>query len=204
MRTSIWFDLHRHDDPTPPAPPTPTGTDSGADDEAALGDAGKRALERVKAERAAAKAEAAAEKQRADDLAAKVAAFEDEKRTDLEKAQAAADTAAKQAAAATARAVRAEVKAMAATSFADPSDATALLDLTQYTSSTGEIDAARIATDLAALLQAKPHLAKPATTPAGPRPDAGQGARPPAPTADFRTADRTAFAAELAKYGIRL
>jgi multidrug efflux pump subunit AcrA (membrane-fusion protein) len=209
MRTTQlrWFDLARHGEPpTPPVPappadptPDPGNPDDGAD---ALGDKGKQALDRMKTERAAAKAEAAAEKKRADELAAKVAEFEDRDKSDLEKATAAADRAAQLAAAATSRAVRAEVKALAADQFADPSDAAAFLDLTAYASADGEIDTDAISKDLTALLESKPHLGRPA----GPRPpkqDPGQGARPPAPPTDFRTADRAAVDAELAKTGFR-
>lgn len=191
-------------DPNPTDPKTPPVEPAapGAPDDDGLGDKGKRALDAMKAERQAAKAEAAAEKKRADELAAKVAQYEDLERTDLERAQAAADAAKTQAVQATARAVRAEVRALAADQFADPTDATALLDLAKYTSVTGDIDTAAIQADLTALLEAKPHLKRPEQA-RGPRPDAGQGARPPAPPADFRTADDGTFASELAKYGLR-
>jgi hypothetical protein len=200
-----WFDLSRHSDPDATSPPA-AGGDSGTPDDgtAALGDAGKRALDAMKAERAAAKAEAAAEKKRAEELAAKVAEFEDRDRTDLEKATAVADAAGKRAEAATARAVRAEVKALAAAGFADPDDASAFLDLAKYADGGGEIDTGAIQADLTALLERKPHLARPADGPRGPRPDPSQGARPPAPPADFRAVDRSALDAELAKYGVRL
>jgi hypothetical protein len=196
-----WFDLRRHDDP-PPAGDADPGTS--ADGTAALGDPGKRALDAMKAERNTAKAEAAAERQRAEELAAKVAEFEDRDRTELEKATASADAASRRAEAATARAVRAEVKALAAAGFADPDDAAAFLDLAKYTGADGEVDTGAIQTDLTALLERKPHLARPADGPRGPRPDPSQGARPPAPPADFRAVDRSALDAELAKYGVRL
>ncbi|MFB7671671.1 hypothetical protein ACFC26_09660 [Kitasatospora purpeofusca] len=199
---NTWFDLRRHDDPDPDAPP-PTG-DPGDPGDDALGDAGKKALAAMKAERAAAKQQAAAEKKRADDLAAKVAEFEDRDKSELERATAASEAASARAEAATARAVRAEVKALAADGFADPTDAAAFLDLTQYAGADGEIDTGRITSDLADLLKSKPHLAKQVDGPRGPRPDPGQGARPPAPPADFRTADRSAFLAEAAKFGVRL
>lgn len=197
----VWFNLGRHDDPHPTTPP-PAG-DPGNPDDGALGDAGKRAIDAMKAERNSAKADAAAEKKRADELQAKVAEFENRDKSDLEKATAAADAAAKRAEAATARAVRAEVKALAAESFADADDAAAFLDLAKYTGTDGEIDTTAIQADLTALLERKPHLARPVDTPRGPRPDPAQGARPPVPPADFRTADQSAFSAELAKYGLR-
>ena len=208
-QSADWFRLTRHDDPEPADPPEPPGEPDPVEPEPepdgadSLGDKGKQALDRMKAERSAAKAEAAAERKRAGELAAKVAEFEDRDRTDLEKATAAAEQASKRAEAATARAVRAEVKALASAGFADAEDAAAFLDLAKYTDGQGEIDTAAIQTDLTALLERKPHLARPADGPRGPRPDPSQGARPPAPPADFRTADPAAFAAELAKYGLR-
>ncbi|NUS17097.1 MAG: hypothetical protein HOY69_37840 [Streptomyces sp.] len=198
---TTWFDLGRHDDPEPDTPPP--GSDPADDGTAALGDAGKKALAAMKAERATAKAEAAAEKKRAEELARKVAEFEDRDRTDLEKATAAAEQASRRAEAATARAVRAEVRALAAAGFADPDDAGAFLDLAKYTGADGEIDTTAIQADLTALLERKPHLARPADSPRGPRPDPAQGARPPAPPVDYRTSDPAAFGAELAKYGLR-
>ncbi|MEV7599872.1 hypothetical protein AB0O91_21060 [Kitasatospora sp. NPDC089797] len=200
-----WFDLGRHNDPDPGTPPA-GGADPGAPDDgtAALGDPGKRALDAMKAERTAARQQAAAEKQRADELAARVAEFENRDRTDLEKATAAAEQASQRAEAATVRAVRAEVRALAAADYADADDAAAFLDLAKYTGTEGEIDTEAIRSDLTALLERKPHLGRPADTQRGPRPDPGQGARPPAPPTDYRTADRAAFDTELAKYGIRL
>ncbi|MFI2612060.1 hypothetical protein [Kitasatospora sp. NPDC018619] len=197
-----WFDLGRHDDDPDPATP-PAAGEPGDDGTAALGDPGKRALDAMKAERAAARQQAAAEKKRADELAAKVAEFEDRDKTELEKATAAAEQASRRAEAATARAVRAEVRALAAGQFADPDDAAAFLDLATYADSSGEIDTSTITADLAALLERKPHLAKTAEGPRGPRPDSAQGHRTPPAPADFTTADRPTFAAELAKYGLR-
>ncbi|MGE7432766.1 hypothetical protein [Kitasatospora sp. NPDC001175] len=195
-----WFDLGRHDDPNPDTSPA---TDSDPDGADSLGDAGRRALDRMKAERTEAKRQHAAEKTRADELAARVAEFEDRDRTELERATAAAEAAAKRAATATARAVQAEVKALAAEDFADPSDAAAFLDLSAYASADGEINTDAIAADLTALLERKPHLGR-QTAPTGPRPDLSQGARPPAPPTDFRTADRAALDAELSRHGVRL
>lgn len=59
------------------------------------------------------------------------------------------------------RAVRSEVRALAAPSFADPTDPEALLDLSGYVGDDGEIDTDQIKTDLADLLERKPHLGKP-------------------------------------------
>jgi hypothetical protein len=204
-----WFQLNRHDDPETtdpepaadpaddPADPEPDPDPEGADK---LGDEGKRALDRMKADRAAARKTAAAEKKRADDLARKVAEFEDSQKSELEKATSKAERLEAAAAKATARAVKAEVKAAAA-EFADPEDAAAFLDLAKYTSDDGDIDTEAISADLADLLERKPHLKRPsaAPKPPAPRPDPGQGARPAEPPTDFRTADRAALDAELAQ-----
>lgn len=74
------------------------------------------------------------------------------------------------------RAVRAEVRALAAAEFADPDDAHAFLDLDSFVGDDGEIDADGIRDGLAELLKRKPHLAKPAdASPRSPRPDHTQG-----------------------------
>lgn len=203
-----WFQLTRHDDPDPadPAPasdpaadpdPEPEPDPEGSDK---LGDEGKRALDRMKADRAEAKRLAAAEKKRADELAKKVAEFEERDKSELEKAATKAERLAEQMAKATKRAVLAEVKA-AAGEFADPEDAAAFLDLSTYSSDEGEIDTEAISADLTALLERKPHLRKAAAEPPkkpAPKPDPGQGARPAEPPADFRTASREELEAELA------
>lgn len=216
-QSADWFSLTRHDDPEPtdpepapdpaddPADPEPDADPEGADK---LGDAGKKALDKMKADRAEAKRLAAAEKRRADELARKVAEFEDAQKSELEKATTKAERLEAAAAKATARAVKAEVRAAAA-EFADPEDAAAFLDLSAYTSDDGEIDIEAISADLEALLERKPHLRKAAASepkkPA-PKPDPGQGARPAEPPTDFRSADRADLDAELAKLapGFRL
>jgi len=74
------------------------------------------------------------------------------------------------------RAVRSEVKALAATEFADPEDAHAFLDLNSYVDEDGDVDTAAIQQDLKDLLKRKPHLAKPAdTSPRAPKADRTQG-----------------------------
>ena len=210
-----WFKLNRHDDPEPSDPPAPEpegepDPDPEPDPEGAdkLGDAGKKALDKMKAERAAAKKVAAEEKKRADDLARKVAEFEDRDKSELERATSKAEAAAKRAEAATARAVKAEVKA-AASSFADPEDAIAFLDLTSYTDDSGEIDTEAIASALEDLLERKPHLRKQAAAPdsdpkKGPKPDPSQGPRKDPPPTDYSKASREEIKAGLAKYGVRL
>jgi len=233
---ATWFNLTRHDDPDPadpepvedpagdPADPEPDPAPDPADDPAAdpapepepddataLGDAGKKALERMKAERAAAKKTAAAEKKRADELARKVQEFEDRDKSELEKAQAQADRAKEQAAKAVAQSVKSEIKVLASSQFADASDATDVLmrDPSKYVNSDGEIDTDAIETDLTDLLERKPHWAKPepaapvAEPKPKPKPDPGQGSRgAPAPT-NFLEASDDEVAAELAKIGYR-
>ncbi|WP_327378004.1 hypothetical protein OG393_31005 [Streptomyces sp. NBC_01216] len=217
-RGTDWFSLSRHDDPDPAAPPgggdpDPAPDPSGGGDpdpdpsgDDPLGDAGKRALQKEREAKAAAKKLAQAEKKRADDLARKVAEFEDRDKSELEKATTAAEAAAKRAEAATKRAVRAEVKAAAA-EFADPDDAVAFLDLSAYTDTDGEIDTEQITADLADLLERKPHLKRQAPAPQQPKqpkPDPSQGPRTDPPPVDYRTASREDFTKELAKYGVRL
>lgn len=99
-------------------------------------------------------------------------------KTELEKAQEAASKATERINAVTQRAVTAEVKALAADKFADPSDAAAFLDLKKYSKEDGDIDTAAIAADLADLIEKKPHLGKPAgpADPRAPRPNPAQGA----------------------------
>jgi hypothetical protein len=212
---SAWFRLNRHDDPEPTDPeptadpaddpePEPEGEPEDADK---LGDAGKKALDRMKSERAAAKKEAADAKKRADELARKVAEFEDRDKTELDKATSKAERLEAAAAKATARAVKAEVKALASDAFADPTDADLLGDLSRYVDSDGDIDTDAIEADLADLLERKPHLRRQtaAVEPAKPRvkPDPAQGSRgAPAPT-DYRNASKDEVAAELAKYSFR-
>lgn len=193
----------------------PEGGDEPAKD--GLGDAGKKALERMKAERAAAKKEAAAAKKQAAELARKVQEFEDAKKSDLEKATSQAERAQQQAARAVARAVSAEVKVAAAGQFADPSDAVDVLmrDPAKYVDSDGEIDTEAIEADLADLLERKPHwgVPEPAPAPAAepaaepkkqrPRPDPGQGSRGGPKPVNFLEAPKEDVAAELAKYGYR-
>jgi hypothetical protein len=74
------------------------------------------------------------------------------------------------------RAVRSEVRALAAAEFADPDDAHAFLDLGAFVGDDGDIDTDGINRELADLLKRKPHLAKPAdTSPRAPRADRTQG-----------------------------
>lgn len=211
-----WFRLNRHDDPEPvdpaeppePAdPPEPKDPDDEPEGADKLGDAGKKALDRMKAERAEAKKTAAAEKKRADELARKVAEFEDRDKSELEKVSSRAEAAEKRAEAALSRALKAEVRALASSEFADPEDAAAFLDLSQYAAD-GDIDTGGLQDALAELLERKPHLRKQvASEPEqkkGPRPDPSQGPRKDPPPTDYRTASRDELRTKLAEYGVRL
>lgn len=112
-------------------------------------------LSRKNEERAKANAEKA---KRFDDLEA---ASKSEAEKLAERAKAAED----RNASLTQRAARAEVKALAASTFADPSDAAAFLNLAEYVGDDGDIDSKGIESALADLLKRKPHLAKEAAPP---------------------------------------
>lgn len=96
-------------------------------------------------------------------------------KSELERAQEAASNSEKRAAALVDRAVRAEIKAMAADGYADPEDAAAFLDLSKYAKD-GDIDTAAIKADLGDLLARKPHLGKTPTSRV-PAPNPAQGAQ---------------------------
>jgi hypothetical protein len=210
-----WFDLARHEDPAPvpptpvptppptpapvPAPPPTPATGKDGDPQAVLaaelaaakaGEEQWKALSRKHEDRAKANA----------DAAEKLAKIEADQQTEAEKVTARAEAAEKAAAGLRERVLKAEIKAAAA-DFADPADAALYLDLAKYQGD--EIDPEVLKADLAAVLAAKPHLAK-ATAPPPP-PDLLQGARGGDPTpVDFRTAPREDVAKEAAKYGIKV
>jgi len=93
-----------------------------------------------------------------------------------QRAQDAAAAADKRAQAAISRAVKSEIRAMAADSFADPDDAATALDPTEFVDDNGDIDTAGIKRELAELLERKPHWAKGEGTSARrPAPDRSQG-----------------------------
>lgn len=73
------------------------------------------------------------------------------------------------------RLVESRVEALAIGGFADPTDALGELDLNSYLDADGDIDEAAIEADLAALLERKPHWAKPIAT------QPQEGSRRPAP-----------------------
>lgn len=245
-----WFNLARHDEPEP-ADTDNAGTEADGDDTeaerlladaatdesadvedepepsdeelepAGLGDAGKKAIDRMKAQAAAAKKEAAAakkaaaeERRKTAELARKVAEFEDRDKSELERAQAKAERSAEQAAKAVARSVKSEIKASAVGKFADTSDAVDVLmrDPSKFVDADGDIDSDAIEAELADLLERKPHWGIPEPAPTAepeapkksrPKADPAQGSRGPVPAVDFRTASKEEVAAELSKIGYR-
>jgi hypothetical protein len=121
----------------PGSPAEPAG-------DAPLGAAGEKALAEWKQRAKAAERESKAH-------AARLQELEDRDKSEAQKAAE--------------RAAKAEVRALAATTFADPSDAAAFLDLAEFVDDEGDIDSKGIEKALADLLKRKPHLAKEAAPP---------------------------------------
>jgi hypothetical protein len=189
-----WFTLTRHDDPTPTDPPADPAADPAKPTDEPLGEPGKKALAEERAARKAAEKTIA-------EQAARLQAIEDKDKTEAQKLADRADAAEKREQAATARAVRAEVKALA-DGFADREDAVLNLgDLSKFIKD-GDVDTDAITEALGKVLDRKPHL-KAAPTTRTPAPDPSQGRGGDTKPTDFRTADKAAFDAELAKYGLR-
>ena len=94
-------------------------------------------------------------------LAAKAKQIEDAEKTEVERLQSRLTERDQEVVKLLKRAVRSEVRAQAAGTFADATDPEAHLDLDGYAADDGEIDTDRIKADLADLLERKPHLAKP-------------------------------------------
>lgn len=138
--------------------------------DAPLGPAGEKALDEWK--RRAKEAERAQREQ-----AKRLQAIDDRDKTEVQKASERADTAEKRAAAMAQRTVRAEVRALAAATFADPSDAAAFLNPADFVDDEGDVDTKAVEKALAALLKSKPHLAR-------------QGAAPSFDGGARRTADK--------------
>lgn len=95
-------------------------------------------------------------------------------KTELEREKERASSLETRATAMQTRAVRSEVRALAR-DFADPEDAAAFLSLDSYVTDDGDIDSARIESDLKDLLEQKPHLGRPEEGRRTPRPDPSQG-----------------------------
>ena len=124
--------------------------------EGALGDAGKKALDAMKAERKAAREEAAAAKAERDALQAKLDGKESEHATE----QAKRETEQAALAKANDRILKSEVKAAAKGVLADPQDAYKFLDLESFeVDNDGNVDEDAIAKALADLITKKPYLA---------------------------------------------
>ncbi len=137
---------------------TETGAESAAVTEGAtaLGDAGKKALDAMKAERNEAKAAA---KQAADDLAALRAQVEG-KQAEFEAQKAAREVETAALAKANQRILKAEIKAASAGKLADPLDALRFLDITTFeVGEDGDVDSDAIASAIGALITDKPYLA---------------------------------------------
>lgn len=139
-----------------------------------LGDAGKRALDAMKAKWKA------AEKKAADALAelSKVGKTPDEQAIEDAKRAATAEAIAK----ANARILKSEIRAQATGKLADPADALVHLDLSDFTvAEDGTVNQDEVSTAIADLLQRKPYLGA-AKAAAKPQPNPAQGPRPAAPT----------------------
>lgn len=132
---------------------TPTAPVEG---ETALGDAGKKALDAMKAKWKEAEAKAKTEADARAALEAKIAGKEAEF-TAQQEAQRIKDDA---LAAANDRIRKAEVRAAAASKLADPQDALRFLNLSDFeVGADGEVDASQIAKAIDDLIAAKPYLA---------------------------------------------
>lgn len=133
-----------------------TETAAVADGEKALGDAGKKALDAMKAERnadrearKALEAEFAAFRAKAEGKEAEFAAQQEAQRVRDEALAAAND-----------RILKAEVRAAAASKLADPQDALRFLDLSAFeVGSDGEVDSSQVAAAIDDLITSKPYLA---------------------------------------------
>jgi len=139
----------------------PGSTTTGADTStgpAELGDAGKKAIDAMKAERNAARKEVADAKAEVERLKAAAEGREAEWKAEQD-ARLAADQRFNQ------RILNAEVKAAATGKLSDPADALKFLDLTQFeVNDDGDVDAAAIEAAISALIESKPYLAAESTT----------------------------------------
>lgn len=141
------------DDPAD-EPAAPAGTDPADEPDAPLGEAGERALAAMKKKERETRAELRAAKA---EIAALTAPKDGEQTPEQLRAEIEREVIAK----ANQRVVRAEVKAAAAASFADPEDAIAFLNLSEFdVDENGEVDPSDIEDALKDLLAKKPHLAK--------------------------------------------
>lgn len=117
--------------------------------EEALGDAGKKALDAMKAERKAANDRAKAAELKLAELQAKLDGREAEYTAEIEKRKVKDEAI-----------LRAELKAAAKGKLADPSDASLFINLGDFeVSETGDVDADALNTAIDDLISRKPHLA---------------------------------------------
>lgn len=154
-------------DPNAPAVPD---ADTPIEGEDALGDAGKKALDRMKADLRAAKSEAREAREEAE--RAKAAADGREAEWEAEKkSREDADQRFNQ------RILKAELKAAATGKLANPAVAEKFIDLTQFeVSEDGDVDAEALATAVADLLANEPYLSAQGGTKKQVLPDVSQGA----------------------------
>ena len=155
-----------------------TGAESAAVTEGAtaLGDAGKKALDAMKAERNEARAEA---KAAADAIAALTAQVEG-KQAEYEAAQKTREVETAALAKANERILKAEVRAQAASKLNDPKDALLYLDLSEFeVGEDGEVDGDAVAAAIDKLITDKPYLAAQGTRFKG-EADGGARKEPPA------------------------
>ena len=169
----------------PEAPPTPD-TDAPAPDDA-LRDAGKQALDRMKAERNAAKADAKTARTELEALRA-AAALKDKPAEEQALETARSEARAEATKAANARIVKSELRLAAKGVLADPADALAFINLDDFdVNEDGDVDADAFTAAIAELIERKPHLAagKPNRFDGG----ADQGARKAAKLGQLTEAD---------------
>lgn len=151
-----------------------TGAATTDDANAELGDSGKKAIQAEREARKAAEKSAKEANDRAAALEAKEQGREAEHVAALE-AQRAKDEA---LAGANKRIVSAELRAAATGKLADPLDALAFIDITDFeVSDDGSVKDAEITAAIADLIERKPHLAaRGGSNTTGPQPDRSQGA----------------------------
>lgn len=127
-----------------------------AEGEQALGDAGKQALDRMKAERNAARKEAQATAAMLAEMQAKIDGKEAEFKAEQERRSRDAETLSKT----NQRIVKSEFKAAAKGVLADPADAYKFIDLDSFeVDDDGNVDEDAIASALTDLVKSKPYLA---------------------------------------------
>lgn len=169
MRTEsprLRFHTQTPGEPTPgvapvvPAEPVvPPAGDATPPVEPELGDAGKQAIDRMKAEKKAAEKSARDSKAEADTLRAQLAAKDKPaEEIALDNARKEGETAATQAA--NARIIKSELKAAAATKLANPLDALAFIDTSDFeVDKNGDVDSDALNEAIDDLLKARPYLA---------------------------------------------